>query len=684
MMACTLPTAGHALGLGEIHVDSALNEPLAAEIDIVGATPDELVGLIATVANRETFAHFGAERPSFLNTATFKVTKDARGKPVLAIRSSESFTEPLIDFVVDLRWRNGQLIRQYSLLLDPAGFPAAPQAATALPAPAESAVPAPVVTAASPAPSPAEPSSPAAQAAPTTQVADGRAATSSTAVVSTRTMTQIKVGAKATLRGVAWRVGARSDADLNQTMIAIFRANPSAFDGNINRLRLGAMLKIPSAEEVAAIPQAEANRETRAQMKAWRETVKRPGSNPVSAVAAAEPTAPSISAPTATVAANSASAKTAPADSKEQAPAAVARNTPVSVIPAATAERAALPASDASGDKAALTTKILSLEGSLQEIQAQLEAQHNKLLSMQAQVRYAEQHPKVVVAPALVDHSNRALLNAALAGLALLGGVCVALFMRLRRRAKTNALPSIQKVPVVAPVETVAPSPAKPRPAPVVVRAPEAPRIEVQEHHEPPSEPRIEARTAKHEMRPDAHQEPMESALELSTADTSGINAAKLREELAAAKLREEIAAAWALPAAETYKREDMDHESTLAQDIAKSLEDTVTLQAAQAGSAGDTIEEEAYTDTIANPEIDILAGATVVMSAEDFPTEIDPDHLDYNLVDLDEAPDTGSATDKIKVTGELKLAADGLKLGADDPNLSVHDELANWAKKSA
>ena len=93
MMAVTLPSAGHALGLGEIHVDSALNEPLAAEIDIVGATADELLGLRASVASRETFQHFGSDRPAFLNTATFKVTQDAKGRPVLSIRSSESFTE---------------------------------------------------------------------------------------------------------------------------------------------------------------------------------------------------------------------------------------------------------------------------------------------------------------------------------------------------------------------------------------------------------------------------------------------------------------------------------------------------------------------------------------------------------------------------------------------------------------
>jgi len=706
MMACTLPSAGHALGLGEIHVDSALNEPLAAEIDIVGATPDELVGLIATVANRETFAHFAAERPAFLNTATFKVTKDARGKPILAIRSSDSFTEPVVDLVVDLRWRNGQLIRQYSLLLDPAGFPSAPQAATALPVPpSESALPAPVITAAAPASSPAEPFSPAVQGATTTDVADGSAASSTTAAVSARKMTQIKVGAKATLRGIAWRVGARSNADLNQMMIAIFRANPSAFDGNINRLHLGAVLKIPSAEEVAAIPNTEANRETHAQMKAWLESVKRPGSNPVSTVAAADSVpqapagsahAPEVNTPPATPAADSAASPAAPAVAA--AATVAAPSTAATAATAAAAATAAVPAAksvDQGGDKAALTTKILSLEGSLQEIQAQLEAQHNKLLTMQAQVRYAEQHPKVVVTPALVDRSNRELLNMALAGLALLGGVCVALLMRLRGRAKTNALPSIEKVPGVAPVETVAASPAKPRPAPVIARAPEAPRMEVQEHHGSPSEPLIEARG----MRPDAHEEPRESALELSAADTAGINATKLWEELAAAKLREEIAAAWALPAAETYKREDMNHESTLAQDIAKSLEDTLNLEAAKARSEEDTVDEEAYTETIANDTgtlvgvvgdtanfaaTEVLPEATMKMSAEDFPAELDPDQLDYNLTALDDEPDTGSATDKIKVTGEVKLAADGLKLGADDPHLSLHDELKNWEKKSA
>src|SRR6202166_3205582 len=128
MMALTMPGASHALGLGDIHVDSALNERLAAEIDIVGASAVELNDLRAAVANRETFLRYGADRPAFLSSTTFKVVQDSQGRPVLAVRSTESFTEPLVNLLVDLHWSHGDLVRQYTLLLDPAGFPAVPRA----------------------------------------------------------------------------------------------------------------------------------------------------------------------------------------------------------------------------------------------------------------------------------------------------------------------------------------------------------------------------------------------------------------------------------------------------------------------------------------------------------------------------------------------------------------------------
>src|ERR1700678_840292 len=133
MMALSMPGAANALGLGDIHVDSGLNERLAAEIDIVGATATELTELQAAVANRETFLHYGADRPGFLSSTTFKVTQDSQGRPVLAVRSSESFTEPVVNFLVDLHWRYGEMIRQYTLLLDPPGLAASMPAAPSIP-----------------------------------------------------------------------------------------------------------------------------------------------------------------------------------------------------------------------------------------------------------------------------------------------------------------------------------------------------------------------------------------------------------------------------------------------------------------------------------------------------------------------------------------------------------------------
>src|SRR5258708_36952844 len=222
MMALSLPGAAHALGLGEIHVNSALNEPLAADIEILGATAEELSSLTVSVANRDTFLRFGAERPAFLRSATFKVSHDVKGKPVLVIRSTDSFTEPVVNLLVDLRWHNGEVIRQYSLLLDPAGFPAATQMAAAVRSPVV-----PPVTFALPAPAAAVINSVSAAAAP---IASADAAPVPVPAASTtRATTHVKIGAKATLRGVAWRVGARSDSDIKKTSLAIFRHNPHAF-----------------------------------------------------------------------------------------------------------------------------------------------------------------------------------------------------------------------------------------------------------------------------------------------------------------------------------------------------------------------------------------------------------------------------------------------------------------------
>jgi pilus assembly protein FimV len=382
MMALSLPGAAQALGLGEIHVNSALNEPLAADIEILGATAEELSSLTASVANKDTFLRFGAERPAFLASATFKVSHDVKGKPVLVIRSTDSFTEPLVNLLVDLRWQNGEVIRQYSLLLDPAGFPAATQVAAA--------VRAPVVPSASLAP-------------PAPAVAVSRAAKT------TRATTHVKIGAKATLRGVAWRVGARSDSDLKKTMLGIFRANPHAFEGNINRLRLGAVLTVPSAADISTISNEDAGREVQAQMTAWR-------ASPQKMHTAAAPVQ-ALPAPV-------------------QAPPA-----PVQVI-TSTVPAAAPIAGDAA-EAAALNLRVQSLEQGLHDMQGQLKREHDKLLGVQAQVRSAE---RAVSEPLAAPPASRQwLLTSLIGGLSLLAGALAAMLLKLRRRAspKIGANPTM-------------------------------------------------------------------------------------------------------------------------------------------------------------------------------------------------------------------------------------------------
>ena len=125
-----MPSVVLALGLGDIRLNSALNAPLDAEIEIVNAAADELSGLKAQLATRETFARYGLEWPAFLGSITLTRAKSPDGRDVLRIRSTEVITEPFVTLLVDANWGRGRLVREYTVLLDPPVFaPAAPATA---------------------------------------------------------------------------------------------------------------------------------------------------------------------------------------------------------------------------------------------------------------------------------------------------------------------------------------------------------------------------------------------------------------------------------------------------------------------------------------------------------------------------------------------------------------------------
>src|SRR6202161_1023687 len=150
LMACLLspafvwPSVSWALGLGEIHLKSALNEPMNAEIDLIAATPDELTALRASLADREAFTRYGIDRPPFLSTLTFKVGKGKDGRDALLVHSTDAIPEPFVTFLVEVNWARGRLMREYTVLLDPPVYTPGETASSAAPvrAPTVAAAPA--------------------------------------------------------------------------------------------------------------------------------------------------------------------------------------------------------------------------------------------------------------------------------------------------------------------------------------------------------------------------------------------------------------------------------------------------------------------------------------------------------------------------------------------------------------
>ncbi len=125
-----------ALGLGDIRVESALNQPLSAEIEILGSTHEELQQVKIAVASRDRFLQFGADRPAFLSSVSFRIVEDGAGRATLRVRAAEAFTEPFVALLIDVTWPSGQLIRDYTLLLDPPGSEPVTAPATVVATPA--------------------------------------------------------------------------------------------------------------------------------------------------------------------------------------------------------------------------------------------------------------------------------------------------------------------------------------------------------------------------------------------------------------------------------------------------------------------------------------------------------------------------------------------------------------------
>lgn len=272
VLALALVSSGaNSLGLGDIKLNSFLNEPLDAEIQVSLSGSDELSSLRVEVASRAEFDRVGIDRPLFLDALEFDVERIAGDRAVIRISSEEPMVEPFVTFLIEARWSGGRLLREYTVLLDPPLFLPTPEPpAVEAPVPARDSAATGIVQRPAPAPAPAAIPAPAPQISAPSSYGPVRR--------------------NETLWSIAQEVRPDPSISTNQMMMALFRANPDAFDGNINRMRAGARLRVPGRDEILGTSPAEATAEVRRQNTRWRSASGRPVGAPAAVTTPAAPT----------------------------------------------------------------------------------------------------------------------------------------------------------------------------------------------------------------------------------------------------------------------------------------------------------------------------------------------------------------------------------------------------------
>jgi FimV N-terminal domain len=261
-LAVVSPMAA-ALGLGEIKLNSALNQPLNAEIQLLHVRDLTESEIRIAIASPEEFARAGVDRNFFITDLKFTLDLNASSGPVVRVTSNGPVREPFLNFIVSARWPSGKLLREYTLLVDLpvfSGNQAAPvQAANQRPS---QTTPSDTTQAQTPRTTP--------RTTPSPQRAEERPPTTSRSSFSGDSYGP--VGANETLWSIASRVKPDSSVSVQQTMLAIQRMNPEAFiNGNINLLRRGQVLRIPDKDEIQQLSNREAIQQVAAQNRSWND-----------------------------------------------------------------------------------------------------------------------------------------------------------------------------------------------------------------------------------------------------------------------------------------------------------------------------------------------------------------------------------------------------------------------------
>ncbi len=253
-----------AAGLGRLSVHSALGQALVADVEVPAVSADEAPSLQVRLASPAAFKQADLEFNQALTQLRFDLQKTDDGRYFVRITSAQEITEPYLDLLLELTWSGGRVQREYTVLLDPPGMRQAPE----IVAPVTS----PVPEAVQPAPAPLAPTTAPVAPAPmpgATEVAPAPAAAApqpppavpsppAPAVANAPASVHVRTGD--TLGKIAL-ANKSQDVSLDQMLVALLHANPTAFiGGNMNRVLAGADLAVPASSAVQAIDSTEAHR----------------------------------------------------------------------------------------------------------------------------------------------------------------------------------------------------------------------------------------------------------------------------------------------------------------------------------------------------------------------------------------------------------------------------------------
>ncbi len=240
-----------AAGLGKLTVASYLGQPFKAEIALESVKNQEISSLSARLAPSEAFQQAGVSLTPYHSTLSVSIEKRTDGQPYIQISSPQPISEPFLNLLIELSWSSGRLLRDYTVLLDPAETPGGVAAAATGQSEGNN---------------------------------DSASVHKSTQSVS-ETVKNLPVGQveSADSGGEVYGPVSRGDTltriarqvspeniDLNQVLVALYRANRDAFlEKNMNLLKVGAILRIPDLSEISLISSREAVHEIAVQKESW-------------------------------------------------------------------------------------------------------------------------------------------------------------------------------------------------------------------------------------------------------------------------------------------------------------------------------------------------------------------------------------------------------------------------------